>query len=200
MDRAAWILYLSTLAVVLITPGTSVLLVVSQALHGGWRRALWTIAGDLAANGLQIAIVSVAARAVLEIVSVLAPFLEWGAITFLVVSGLRLVLCGAAGDRLSGSRGTALSTGFVVSISNPAAILFFALLLPMFVHESSPVFPQFAALGAVALSLDGLVLLLYSAASLQAGRYVICGRSGSAAARVAGALRMAGAAVLAVSF
>ena len=62
----------------------------------------------------------------------------------------------------------AVRAGYVVGVTNPKTIVFFAALLPQFVVQSSPVFPQLVALGAVfavlALLMDGTVALVASRA------------------------------------
>ena len=62
----------------------------------------------------------------------------------------------------------AVRAGYVVGVTNPKTIVFFAALLPQFVVPSSAVFPQLVALGAVfavlALLMDGTVALVASRA------------------------------------
>ena len=196
MDSAAWLVYLWTLGTVLITPGTSVLLVVSQALHAGRPAVLWTVAGDLTANAVQIATVAVAASAVVETVALYGGWLKWCAVGFLAMTGLRL-LAGATLEVTPVSRKSAFTYAFSVSMTNPAAILFFAMLLPLFVSESAPALPQFAALGIVALLLDGLVLCAYGGATIALGHRL--GAAGGFSTRCAGALRLGAAALLATA-
>ena len=79
---------------------------------------------------------------------------------------------------------------------NPAAILFFALVLPPFVNQLAPAIPQFAMLGGVALFLDGLVLVSYGATATLLGKRLERLGSSTAVIRIAGGLRLVGAIVL----
>ena len=62
----------------------------------------------------------------------------------------------------------AVRAGYVVGVTNPKTIVFFAALLPQFVVQTSAVLPQLVALGAVfavlALLMDGAVALVASRA------------------------------------
>lgn len=198
METADWIAYLSTLLVVVIAPGTSTMLVVAQTVQFGKRQALLTAAGDLTANAVQLIAVSVASAAILDRVVAHADTLKWGAAAYLVLTGFKLI---ASGSRSSHnprvSSRSAYLTGFLVSISNPSAILFFALLLPLFIQEGSSALPQFAALGTVALIMDGLFLGAYIIASAAISKLLEHRRSIGSAHRVAGMLRIIAAFVLA---
>ena len=52
--------------------------------------------------------------------------------------------------------------GFLVSASNPKAIIFFSALFPVFIHPELAFIPQIAILALTFILLDGLSLLLYA--------------------------------------
>jgi len=57
-----------------------------------------------------------------------------------------------------------LRDGFVVAISNPKSLIYIVALLPPFVDPRSAVVPQLVLLGAIAISLDVSIGLVYIAA------------------------------------
>lgn len=52
--------------------------------------------------------------------------------------------------------------GFLMSASNPKAIVFFAALFPLFINETSLFWPQVLILGVTFLIMDGTSLLIYT--------------------------------------
>ena len=52
--------------------------------------------------------------------------------------------------------------GFLMSVANPKAIVFFAALFPIFIDDSLPFLPQVVMLSITFLILDGISLLIYT--------------------------------------
>jgi len=63
-----------------------------------------------------------------------------------------------------------LRDGFVVAISNPKSLIYIVALLPPFVDPRSAVVPQLVLLGAIAISLDAFLALIYIAAGSRLAR------------------------------
>lgn len=193
-----WRTYVLTLLVVLVAPGPSVLLVVSQRLKLGRRGAAWTVAGDLSANALQIAAVAIAATAITTAAADYRLLAKIGGVLFLLVTGIRQLAARCAPDpSVRRGRGRAFATGFVVSVTNPKAILFLALLLPTFVEPALPAAPQYTAFGVVFLALDALCLTAYLLVSNVVLRLARSPRDHAKLMRVSGGLRIAAAALVA---
>lgn len=176
------------------------LLVVSQTLQAGVRGALWTISGDLLANAVQIAAVSLAMSVIFPIVDEFGVWLKYGGAAFLAVSGLRGIFSTERPvEPVPVSAAVPFFTGFGVSISNPVAVLFFALWLPVFVSDKGPALPQFATLGAIALVLDGVSLIVHMTVACKIGKCLQRKATGTATARAGGVLRLIAAAILATA-
>ena len=60
--------------------------------------------------------------------------------------------------------------GFVVAISNPKSLIYIAVLLPPFVDPRSAIVPQLVLLGAIAISLDVALGLVYVGAGSRLAR------------------------------
>jgi threonine/homoserine/homoserine lactone efflux protein len=118
---------------------------------------LWYV---LAALGLSTLVAKVPlAFAVLAVGG--AAYLAWLGVQALRHAGE------AAGDSSAPIRKRSvhpLRDGFVVSISNPKSLIYTVALLPPFVDPRSAVVPQLVLLGAIAISLDVSIGLVYIAA------------------------------------
>ncbi|MGL5928167.1 MAG: LysE family translocator [Dermatophilaceae bacterium] len=157
---------------ILVVPGPSVLFTIGRALSSGRREALLTVLGNafgvvtqivaLAVGLGQVIAASATAYTVLKVVG--AGYLVWLGVQ--AVRQRRSIAAALA----SGVRTTpalhAVRTGYVVGVTNPKSLVFFAALLPQFVDPGRPVASQLLALGAVfavlAVLYDGTVALVAS--------------------------------------
>ena len=93
MTLGTYLLYLAAVAVFFATPpDTSQLLMISNSIRHGVRRSLWTVAGDLSANCLQM---TAAAFGVSSLVAIWADFfvwIKWLGVIYLLWLGLKLIL------------------------------------------------------------------------------------------------------------
>jgi threonine/homoserine/homoserine lactone efflux protein len=162
-------------AVIIAIPGPSVLFTIGRALSAGRREALLTVVGNALGILTQICalavglgpLIAASATAYTALKLVGAGYLVW-----LGVQAIRhrraLAEAFETGAAPSAPSLHAVRAGYVVGVTNPKTIVFFAALLPQFVVQTSPVFPQLLALGSVfaglALCLDGTVALVASRA------------------------------------
>lgn len=153
--------------VLIVVPGPSVLFVISRGVALGRRAALATVLGN--AGGLLAQVVAVALGVGTVVARSAAVFqvLKLGGAAYIVVLGVRalrdrkrLSTVLDAGVAPASAR-RLLAEGFVVGVSNPKSIVFFAAVLPQFVDRSLGHVPlQLAILGlvfvAIALVCDSL--------------------------------------------
>lgn len=165
MTLETWTLYVGTVLLFMSTPGPSQLLMLSNSIGSGFQRAVFTAGGDLTANFLQML---VAAIGLASIVASSAGFflaVKWAGVAYLAYLGLKLILSRPDDVALAGQRGRSRQAlywqGFVTSAANPKAVIFFAALFPQFIDPSRALLPQFAALSATYLAIDGTFLLAY---------------------------------------
>jgi len=156
---------LTELAVAL-SPGPAVLLALTNGsrhcLLGGALGALGTEAGNAVWLGF-----SAAGLTTLLLASPLAfTAIRWVGASYLVYLGVRLMFSA----RASASRtvvpcapGFALTgQALLTQLGNPKALLFFSALLPQFIDPQAPIAPQLIVLGALTVSIDFSVLLMYA--------------------------------------
>lgn len=166
MTIETYLLYLAAVAVFFATPpDTSQLLIVSNAMKHGLRRSVWVIAGDLSANMLQMTAAAFGLAALIASSATAFLWIKWFGVAYLVWIGLSLMLSRdtpqAGGSAASGRPFRLYRMGFVTSMTNPFAVVFFAALFPQFITPGLPVWPQLLILGTTYLVVDGLTLLAW---------------------------------------
>jgi homoserine/homoserine lactone efflux protein len=174
MNWTLWWIYVPTEALLSMTPGPAVLLVLATALRVGGRRSLFSSAGILSANTVYF-VLSATSLGALLVTSYRVFFLvKWIGAAYLVFVGLRAIF--GKGPRLAAPSGAAVPqerkrrlflNGFVLQMSNPKALIFFTALLPQFLDARLRIAPQVAILGSTSVILESFILLAYG---LAAGR------------------------------
>ncbi len=179
MSLEAWLTYVATVTILVLSPGPSVLLATTRALEHGAARSFATIAGDLSANALQIVAAVLGLGAVIASSPAALELVRWGGVLYLAFLGIKLTFSSAREDhdagrpvRGGGFRGDDDRTirrlyleGFGVSIANPKAVVFFAALFPSFLDSEVTMIRQLLVLGLTYLVLDGSALALWTSAA-----------------------------------
>ncbi|MDP9075089.1 MAG: LysE family translocator [Actinomycetota bacterium] len=133
--------FVATALVLIVIPGPSVLFVVSRALSLGRRAALATVVGNAAGEYLQVVAVALGLGAVVQrsvAVYTLVRLVGAGYLVFLGIQTVRhrrrlTTALDALVTPKSPSR--VLAEGFVVGVTNPKSVVFFAAVLPEFVNR-----------------------------------------------------------------
>lgn len=180
MNWTLWWLFVPTEIVLDLTPGPAVLLVLATALRRGPMRSVFSSLGILTANTMYFALSATSLGALLLTSYRIFFLVKWIGAGYLVYLGLKALLvrspalAGLSGQP-AGHRPAArlFLDGFVLQISNPKAIVFFAALLPQFIDSHGPVGLQVAVLAATSVSIEFCVLLAYG---LAAGRALAVAR------------------------
>lgn len=166
MSAETYLLYLAAVAVFFATPpDTSQLLVVANAMRHGVRRTVWVIVGDLTANTVQMTAAAFGLAALIATSATAFVLIKWCGVAYLVWIGLRMMWASGAQAEAQAAQaarpGRLFRLGFVTSMTNPFAVVFFAALFPQFLTAQAPVLPQLLLLGATYLVVDGATLLLW---------------------------------------
>lgn len=161
MSSSTYLLYLAAVGLLIVTPGPTMLMTLSNAVNHGPSRALVSSAGALVASlgimalsALGLGAVLAASETAFTLLKVLgAGYLVWlGIRTFR--NGDRLALAPAAT-----AKGSLFMQGLLVGASNPKAIFFFAAFFPQFIDPAAPVLPQFVLLSLTFVLGDFLLLV-----------------------------------------
>lgn len=212
MTVTTYLAYVLATVLILMTPGPTVLLLVSRSLAGGKSQGMkmvpGVVLGDLVAMTLSFA----GLGALLAVSATLFTALKLCGAAYLIWMGIRLWREGVHVDEeaLDTGRehigpGSAKRTGrslftqaFVVTATNPKAIAFFVAFVPQFVNHNAPIIPQLILCGTTFLVLGGLNAAGYVwlAGTLRARfkkprTLKILGRSGACALMAAGVMTAA---------
>jgi threonine/homoserine/homoserine lactone efflux protein len=166
MPLDIWTLYVTTVLLLMSTPGPSQLLMLSNSATHGFSRSLSTAAGDLSANALQMLAAGLGLAAILTTSATALAVVKWAGVLYLLWLGLRMV--GKAGTRAAAPESAPAASlrtlwlqGFITSAANPKAVVFFAALFPQFIQGDAPFWPQFMILSLTYIVMDGLFLSVY---------------------------------------
>lgn len=166
MPIETYLIYLAAVAVFFATPpDTSQLLIISNSVRYGLKRGAYTIAGDLTANSVQMTGAAFGLAAIIATSASAFIWIKWLGVAYLVWIGLQLVFSKDQPNDIAATS-TAQSfrlfrQGFVTSMANPFAVVFFGALFPQFIDPTLPVLPQLLILGVTYLVVDGAILLLW---------------------------------------
>ena len=138
MNISEYILYCLAVVVMIATPGPVMLLVVSAGLKGGYAAALRTIFGTNFASLVLIALSILSLKGLLVINAHWLDAIKLLGCLYIGYLGLQIFRevffeqAEASQEKLSPVRG-GFQQGFLVGISNPKDIIFFAAFFPQFI-------------------------------------------------------------------
>ncbi len=169
--------------VLAMIPGPSTAVIVRQALRGGRRAALATIAANEVGLLFWALVAALGATALVEASEVAYDALRLAGAAVLVVLGVQSLLGrrrAGAGGAESGAREpaaggwSAFRIGLLTILANPKAAVFAASFLPQFVPTDAPALPALLLLSLVWVAVDtawylALVLLLGRLQAAMAG-------------------------------
>jgi threonine/homoserine/homoserine lactone efflux protein len=159
--------------VLIAIPGPAVLFTISRALAYGRRAALTTVVGGAAGSFMAATAVAIGIGAIVQTsaaVYTVIKLIGAGYLVYLGVQAIRhrqsLRAAFEAREGTVGARRT-LAQGFIVGVTNPKTIVFFAAILPQFADPSSGhASLQMMVLGAV---FAGMALVMDSVWGITAG-------------------------------
>jgi threonine/homoserine/homoserine lactone efflux protein len=169
------LLFSATAAVVIAIPGPSVIFIVSRAISGGQRMAIFSVLGNALGEYVQVIAVAFGIGTVVEDSVVAFNFLRIAGGLYLIYLGVRTfrarrslaAAIGAAAAPRSGKR--SFAEAFTVGATNPKTIVFLAAMLPQFVGRGSGWVPlQIMVLGAI---FAGIAVMSDSVWVMLAGRF-----------------------------
>jgi threonine/homoserine/homoserine lactone efflux protein len=162
-----WFAFLVASILFIQVPGPSLLFTIGRALTVGRREALLSVLGNALGLVVQVGLVALGLGAVVAASATAYTVLKLVGAVYVVWLGISAIRHRADArvalenpDAAPARRGRAIRTGFVVGVTNPKTIVFFAAFLPQFTSASGPAAPQVAllgiAFGALAVCSDSL--------------------------------------------
>lgn len=161
LDLQLLALYVVTVVAMIALPGPVAVLVVGAGLSGGARRALATIAGTNAASLLLILLSVLVVRGLLALDETFFNLIKLLGALYLGYVGVGLLRDAPADTLASVRKGTGgFANGFLVAVSNPKDIVFFASFFPQFIAITPHAGSSLAVLTLLWIVLDFATLML----------------------------------------
>ena len=197
MTWQIWSLFALTETVLCFTPGPAVLLVLSQAISRGTGKTVWSILGILTANTVYFALSATGVGAILlasydvffAIKWIGAAYLVWLGVTAFFGKSDSLSITPASATAVSSRR--MFANGFILQMSNPKALIFFAALLPQFIDPHTAIWPQVLILALTSVAIEFCVQLFYATLAGRATRFATRPSFAKITNRISGSLLVA---------
>lgn len=211
MSLHHWLLYVSVVLAVIVTPGPSAALCLTHGATQGVWRATATVLGGMVASLTLMTLSALGLGAAIAASTTLFLAIKFAGAAYLIWLGIamwRAPAPAAGGDVDAEAAGPAASRGtvaglwrqgFLVGIGNPKDLLFFGALFPQFLDTTRPMAPQFALLAATWLVVDGLAMTGYAALGTRIGPALRRSGAGRLFNRLTGGAFIAAGGALAVA-
>lgn len=191
---------------VVMTPGPTVLLALSNGSRFGVARAGYGIAGAALSDLVLMAAVALGLGALLAASALLFNLVKWIGVAYLMWLGVQMLRSSggsgpmpaetvAGGPHRHESRTVVFRKSFLVAVTNPKGYLFFTAFLPQFIDLSQPLLPQYVILALVFVAIDIAAMTAYAGLGARAMRW-LNGRGGRWIDRTCGGILIGMGAVL----
>jgi threonine/homoserine/homoserine lactone efflux protein len=166
------ITFVAIAALVTITPGVDMALVMRNSLRGGMRAALATSLGIITGLLVWMFASAVGIASLLRASAEAFTVLKIVGAAYLVFLGVQTILQTRRGVRPPEERvrrSSPYRQGLLSNLLNPKVAVFYATFLPQFISADDPVFAKTLLLGSIHLTMGLVWLPLYAYAVVRAG-------------------------------
>lgn len=168
MGSELYLAFVAATAALILIPGPNVALIVGTSIERGARFGLLTVCGTTCAMLVQLAMTIMGLSGVLALLADWFEWLRWAGVAYLVYLGIAAWRTPPADlGAVEAERRAPLALvlrGFLVSLTNPKTLLFYAAFLPQFIDAHGERTPQLILLAAtfvvIAATLDSLWAVL----------------------------------------
>lgn len=157
IDPGLYVAFVAAVAILMLTPGPNVALIVGNSIALGTRYGLLTVAGTSSAMIAQLGLTAFGMTELLGTLGVWFEWVRWAGVAYLVYLGV--VQWQRPAGALAGTPPEAASArniygnALFVALTNPRTLLFFGAFFPQFVDPAKEIGPQVALLSATFLAL-----------------------------------------------
>jgi threonine/homoserine/homoserine lactone efflux protein len=167
MNLEIWLAYVLAAEIILIIPGPTIILVVSQAITHGRRSVVPLVAGVTCGDATAMTLSLLGLGTIMSASATLFAVTKWAGAVYLVYLGVKTWRrAPEAGDwpgtGRNGSRAALFKSAYIVTALNPKGIAFFVAFLPQFVNPRGDHLAQLLILGATFLVLALINAALYA--------------------------------------
>jgi threonine/homoserine/homoserine lactone efflux protein len=162
MTLSTYLLYVAAVVLLIVTPGPTMLMCMTNSLNHGPARAMTSVAGAVTAVLCVMLLSAMGMGALLATSETAFTAAKVIGAAYLIWLGIKTVRSNSVisldGAPQAASGRSFYLQGFLVGASNPKAILFFAAFFPQFLNPAAPIAPQFAILALTFMFFEFAVL------------------------------------------
>ena len=164
MTLTTYLLYVAAVALLIFTPGPTMLMCMTNALNHGPRKAMTSVAGSVGAVLCVMLLSAMGLGALLTTSEAAFTVAKVVGAGYLIYRGIKTFRSEAAVFDATTTQAPATRQrsfflrGFLVGASNPKAVLFFAAFFPQFLNPDALFAPQFAILALTFMAFEFAVL------------------------------------------
>lgn len=167
MSFETWIGFSLAAWIILVIPGPTIILVISQAVTHGRRSVIPLAFGVLGGDFTAMACSLLGLGAILSASAVLFILLKWIGALYLIYLGVKLwrsksVDTSVVFEKKDDSGRSLFKSAFIVTALNPKSIAFFVAFLPQFISPHQAPAPQLLIIGSTFLFLATINAALYA--------------------------------------
>ncbi|NIF00742.1 LysE family translocator [Pantoea sp. Acro-805] len=148
--------FLFALALLELSPGPDMMMVMARGLGQGRRTALYTMSGMVFVAGIiQVGMLVLGLAALIHSWPLGLDFLRWAGAAYLIWLGIKMLRSSATASTRAQSKSSisdwqAVKDGAINSLTNPKSLLFMFAFLPQFVNPAQgPIWLQLLILGTI---------------------------------------------------
>ena len=167
MSLEMWIAFVVVAMIVLVIPGPTILLVISQSISHGRRAVVPLVTGVTLGDFTAMTLSLLGLGAILAASTTLFSVLKFIGAVYLIFLGIKLWRSNPGQHEISladtrASNSSLFKSTFVVTALNPKSIAFFVVFLPQFINPKSQTVLQLLILGTTFLLLASINATLYA--------------------------------------
>lgn len=165
MTFEVWIAFIIASSLFCLTPGPTILLVLSQVMRYGKRSVVPIIIGTESANIVAMALSFLGMSAILATSATLFSILKYLGAIYLIYMGINAIRHKEEPVNMQKkevSSKNIFKDIFLVTALNPKSIIFFIAFFPMFINNEVEVFPQMIILALSFMAVSVCTVIIYS--------------------------------------
>jgi homoserine/homoserine lactone efflux protein len=197
-----WLTFIGAAILIAVSPGAGAIQSMATGLTHGVRRGYWSILGLEVGLMLQLTLVALGLGAIVTGSIVTFNAVKWVGVAYLLYLAVRQWRTATRDlrEQLDTSsedgRIALVVRGFLVNATNPKGLVFFLAVVPQFVAPTAPLLPQYLAIGTTMVTVDLIVMGLYTGLAVRLVRWLHTPRQQTVVNRVFSGLFATAAVVL----
>ena len=166
--------------VIVMTPGPTVLLALSNGAYVGFTRSGYGIMGAILSDAVLITAAAIGLGAILATSAFWFTVVKYVGVLYLVWLGVQMIRSSGLSQASENTPNfgtpqtatTLFRKSFMVAAMNPKGYLFFTAFLPQFLSTSAPLFTQYVTLAVIFMVIDAAVMAAYAGLGSRAIRFL----------------------------